>query len=203
MKDHNLSVIALAVGLLFCHAAIAEPMSNEQFKAAEKIISSDYKAGMTKCDSFSGNAEDICIAEAKGKKNVAKANLEDSYKPTIKSHYDARVAKAEADYSVSNEKCDDKSGNDEDVCEKEAKAAKVHEIADAKFQMKTSMANLMAKMKATDATLDAREKAGDAKAEATADKSKADYAVAEEKCEKLAGAAKDACNAEAKVHFEK
>lgn len=46
-----------------------------------------------------------------------------SYKPTVKTHYDARIAKAEADYDVARERCDDLAGNKKDVCVKEAKAA--------------------------------------------------------------------------------
>jgi len=49
---------------------------------------------------LSGNTKDICIAEAKGKEKVAKAELEARNEPTAKNRYDALIAKAEADYAV-------------------------------------------------------------------------------------------------------
>lgn len=190
MKKLNVSIIALAVSLSFSMGANAEAMTKDQYKSHATNINAEYKIAKTKCDAFSGNARDICSAEAKGNKSVAKANLEDSYHPTVETHYDARVAKAEASYSVSMEKCDDKAGNDEDVCVKEAKAAKSHELADAKAQMKTSKVDTTAYEKEVIINKDA-----------TADKRDADYAVAKEKCDVLAGGAKDVCISEAKVRF--
>jgi len=61
---------------------------------------------------------------SQGKEKVAKAELEARYKPSEKNRYQARVAQADADYSVAKEKCDDKAGNEKDVCVKEAKAAR-------------------------------------------------------------------------------
>jgi hypothetical protein len=42
------------------------------------------------------------------------------------------VAKAEADYRVAKERCDDQAGNVKDVCLEEAKAAEAAAKADAK-----------------------------------------------------------------------
>jgi hypothetical protein len=102
------------------------------------------------------------------------------------------VAKADADYSVANQKCDDKDGNAEDVCEKEAKAAKVQATSAAEAQMKTSKAEAVAIEKSTDARKDA-----------VTDTRDADYAVAKEKCEALDGKAEDLCMSDAKVHFDR
>lgn len=201
MKNLKISAIALAIGFAFSVGAMAESMSKEQYKSLEKNLEAEYKVAKAGCDSLAGNANDICVAEAKGKKNIAKAELEANYKPSVKTRYDARVAKADADYSVAIEKCDDKAGNDKDVCVKEAKAAKVHEKADAKAQMKTSKANAVANEKSADAKANATEKKADAHKDAAADKRDADYVVAKEKCEVLAGAAKDLCMSDAKVRF--
>jgi hypothetical protein len=43
------------------------------------------------------------------------------------------VAKAESAYAVAKERCDDKSGNDKDVCVKEAKAVEIKALVDAKI----------------------------------------------------------------------
>jgi len=134
MKNFNISAIALAIGLIFSAGAMAESMTKTQYKSQVKNIESQYKVNKAGCDSLAGNVKDICVAEAKGKQNVAKAELEANYKPSVEARYEAQVARAEANYSVVLEKCDDKAGNAKDVCVKEAKAAKVRQIADAKTQ---------------------------------------------------------------------
>src|SRR5437867_6563051 len=94
MKDLNLSAIALAlvIGLAFSVDAMDKSMSKEQYKSLEKNLEAKYKVDKAGCNSFAGNAKDICIAEAKGKMNIAKAELEAKYKPSAKSRHDARVA---------------------------------------------------------------------------------------------------------------
>jgi osmotically-inducible protein OsmY len=87
------------------------------------------------------------MAEARGKQKVAKAELEATNKPGDKARYAVSVARAEADYAVAKEKCDDKAGNDKKVCVKDAKAAETRAKTDAKAQMKTADASKPAKEK--------------------------------------------------------
>jgi hypothetical protein len=141
------------------------------------------------------------MAEAKGKENVAKAELEGSYKPTKKTRYNVSIAKAQADYSVAREKCDDKAGNDKDVCIKEAKAAQIAANADAKALLKTTDANQVARDKTAAARMTASEKRAAARQDAATDKRNAEYAVAKAKCDTFADDAKAACVKEAKVRF--
>ncbi len=201
MNNLNISALTLVLGLAFSMTATAENITKDQYKLQETKINAEYKYAKVRCESLAGNAEDICYAEEKGKKNVAQAELEHSYTNTVKSRYNLHVAKADADYSVSMEKCDAKAGNEEDVCEKEAKAAKVHAMADAKAQMSTSKVNAVANEKATEANVKAMEKATEAHKDATTEKRQADYAVAKEKCDALAGSAKNQCMSDAKVSF--
>jgi hypothetical protein len=201
MKNFNISMIALAIGLAFSAGVMAESMSKNQYESHVKNIEAEYKVAKVGCDSFAGNANDICVAEAKGKTSLAKAELEASYKPSVKTRYDARITKADADYTVAIERCDDKAGNDKDVCVKEAEAAKVHQIADAQTNMKTSKANAVANEESDDANAKATKKKADAHKSVASDKRDADYAVAKEKCRVLAGAAKDQCMSDAKVRF--
>ena len=163
----------------------------------------ESKSARVSCDSLSANAKDVCMVEANGKETVAKAELEARYKPTEKTRYEARVAKARADYSVAKEKCDDKAGNAKDVCAKEAKAVETRAKADAKAQMKTSQANKAAKETSSEARRKADENGADARKDAAADKRDADYAVAKEKCDVYAGGAKDYCVNQAKARFGK
>jgi hypothetical protein len=203
MKNFNFSEITLAACLIFSAPAMAESMSKNQFKSQEKNIASEFKSAKAACSSLAGNAGDICIAEAKGNSSIANAELKFNYKPSTKSRYGLRVAKADAEHSVAIEKCDDKAGNVKDVCVKEADAAQVHQLADAKFKAKTLKANADANEESADANADARKKAGDAYSDAKEDKNDADLAVAKEKCDALAGSAKSICVDDAKARFSK
>ena len=86
-------------------------MSKESYTMAKTNADAQYKIDKDACSSASGNAKDICMAEAKGKDNVAKANAQASYENTPKARQNARVTAAEASYKVAIEKCDDLAGN--------------------------------------------------------------------------------------------
>lgn len=201
MKTLNLNVIALAVSLAISTGAMAQSLSKTDYKAGKDVIAAEYKLAKKGCAPLSGNANDICEAEAKGRDKVALAELELHYKPTLENHYKASVAKAEAVYAVANERCDDKAGNVKDVCVKEAKAAEIGAKADAKAQMKALDANTTAYEKAAAANDKATEKAVDAFKDANADKLEAQYKVAKEKCDTYAGSTKDECINKAKLNF--
>lgn len=203
MNKLNISIITMALSLAFSTGAIAQNMSKDDYKAGKDKIAAEYKSAKAACDSLSGNPKDICVADAKGKEKVAKAELEAGYKPSNKATYEVSVAKAEADYAVAKERCDDMSGNAKDVCVKEAKAAETTAKANAKAQMKTAEANVTAKEKTTEARSDASKTATDARKDATADKRDAEYAVAKEKCDTFSGDAKDQCLNQAKARFGK
>ena len=201
MNKLNITAVAAAVALAFSAGAIAANMSKDDYTAAKARIAADYKTASTNCGSFAANAKDICIAEAKGKDKVAKAELEAGYKPAKDSSYKVSIAKAEADYAVAIEKCDDKAGNDKNVCVKEAKAAQVSTKADAKALLKTSSANDVAAKKTTAARAKASEENAVSRKDAATDKRNADYAVAREKCDTFADDAKTTCVKEAKARF--
>lgn len=107
-------------------------MSKETSNATEAQITAQYKTDREVCNSMSGNTKDICVAEAKGREKVAKAELDAQKKNTDKARQEVLVTKAEAEYDIAKERCDDRSGNDKDVCRKDAKAALQTAKADAK-----------------------------------------------------------------------
>jgi hypothetical protein len=170
----------------------AAPISKDAYDLAVKNAETQYKTDKDACSSRTGNAKDICLAEASGKEKVAKADAEAAYKNTPKVREDARVARAEATYNVAKEKCDELAGNPKDVCVKEANAALVKAKADAKVERV-----------AADTQQDAATKQADARKEAAADKRDAEFKVAIEKCDALAGPAKDSCVSSAKVQYGK
>lgn len=181
-KLFTLKASLLVAGLLalpMAHAATS--MSKADYSAAKKGISATYKTDKDACAALAGNAKDVCTEEAKAKEKVAKTELEYGYTGKPGDWTKAAVAKAESTYAVAKERCDDLSGNPKDVCVQEAKAVEAKALADAKLGKQV----------------------GEAKRDAAADKLDADYKVAIEKCDALAGDAKSACVTSAKTAFGK
>lgn len=122
MKQTLLS-IAAALCLGLAGSAGAAAMSKAEYQAQKDRIQADYKVDRDKCGPLKGNAQDICKAEAKGKYDVSKAELEAQYEPSPRHEAKVKTEKADADYKVARQKCQDLSGNPKDVCQKDAKAA--------------------------------------------------------------------------------
>ena len=182
MNNHfNFKASLVVAALLVLPAAQAATMNKAEYKADKARISADYKADKAACASLAGNAKDICVEEAKAKESVARAELEYSYSGKSGDQTKVLEAKAKSAYAVAKEKCDDQAGNAKDVCVKEAKAVEVKALADAKMGKQIH----------------------EARKEASEDKRDADYKVAVEKCDAMAGAAKTSCITAAKANFGK
>lgn len=175
----NLSLITLALAALPLSSAFA--VSKAENSAARSRIEAAYKVDRAACNSLAQNAKDVCVEEAKAKEKVALAEQEFAYTGTVADQRKVATVKAETAYTVAKERCDDKSGNDKDVCVKEAKAVETKALADVNLGKKV----------------------GEAVSEAKDDKRDANYKVAAEKCDALAGAAKDSCMMEAKQKYGK
>jgi len=105
----------------------------------EERIEQAAKADKERCNSMKGNAKDICMAEAKGKEKVAKAELDAKHaKDRVKAQQKVTEAKAEAKYEVDKQRCDDQKGEAKDACMKQARVerdklkGKAEKTADAK-----------------------------------------------------------------------
>jgi hypothetical protein len=180
-KHATLKTTLLVAALLAMPLAQAAAMNKSEYDAQKSRISAEYDSAKSACGSLAGNAKDICVEEAKAKEKVAKAELEYNYTGKPADWTKVQKVKAETTYAVAKERCDDKSGNDKDVCVKEAKAAETKALADAKMNKKV----------------------GEAKMDAADDKRDADYKVQMEKCDALAGEAKSSCVASAKANHGK
>lgn len=172
----HFTALATAVALAAALPAWSADDATTQ-KQAKSSAQATYQNARKVCDPMSGNAKDICAAEAKATRDKAVAQAEATQKGTPKAHLNARMTAAKADYNVAVERCDDKAGNDKDVCVKEAKAARTRVEADAKASRENT---------------ETRKDAQQAKQEAA-------YKVAAEKCDSLSGDSKDACMARAKA----
>lgn len=176
-----LKPVVITAAVVMISAAQAATITKTDYQAGKTRIDADYKADKAACASLAANAKDICVEESKAKEKVARAELEYSFTGKSKDRSKVLVAKAESAYAVAKEKCDDKAGNDKDVCVKEAKAVKVKALADAKMGKEIS----------------------EARTDASDEKRDADYKVAIEKCDALAGDAKAGCVGSAKAKFGK
>ena len=179
---HRTAAAALLLSsLLGAQALYAANISRPDYTAGKDRIAAAYKADKAACKPLAGNARDICNEEATAKEKVALAELEFAHTGTRKDQDHIVTVKADTAYAVAKERCDDLAGNAKDVCVKEAKAVQTKALADLKMGQKV----------------------GAARSDAMADKRDADYKVAAEKCDMLAGDAKTSCVASAKSKFGK
>jgi hypothetical protein len=177
---HSKSTLMLAT-LLCLPSAFAASMTQAEFSAGQTRIGAELKADKVACDRLAGNTKDICVEEAKAKDKIGLAELTANYSGTAADQNKLLVARAEAAYAVAKEKCDDQAGNAKDVCVKEAKAVETKALADAKMGKQISAA----------------------RSDAASDKRDADYKLAVEKCDVLAGDAKTSCVNAAKSQYGK
>jgi hypothetical protein len=133
----TINAIAIAIGLAFSAGAIAQGVSEAEYKSGKAGIAAEYKSGRAACAPFSGARKDgsrgkikrqICEAEAKGKRDVARAELEARYVPSTKNSDAVNTAKAKADYSVAKVRCAE-ADHVKQVCLEEAKAVQVRALA--------------------------------------------------------------------------
>ena len=180
-KPLNFKSSFLLAAMLVLPAAYAGSMNKADYTAGKTRIGADFDAAKTACASLAGNAKDICVEEGKAKEKIALAELEAGYTGKASDRSNVLTVRAEAGYAVAKERCDDFAGNVKDVCVQEAKAAETKALADAKLGKEI----------------------GKAGTEAAQTKRDADYKVAAEKCDAMAGEAQANCMASAKATYGK
>ena len=80
------------VGLAGCTLAFGAAMSASEYAVAKDRATAEYKAAKAQCKNLSGNARDVCTAEATAAEKKAKAEAEAQYKNTDQAHRDARIS---------------------------------------------------------------------------------------------------------------
>ncbi len=177
----NPYILAAVLGLMFAPLAHAAPMSRSDYESAGARIKAEFKADNDRCAAMSTDARRVCVEEAKGTEKTARADLEFSYTGKARDQKRAQIARADSAYAIAKEKCASKAGTDKDVCVQEAKTVQAKTLADIKLGGDVSSAR----------AVNADEKRD------------ADYQLALEKCDAVAGDAKDNCIAAAKQRFGK
>jgi hypothetical protein len=184
-----------------CISASAAPMTKTDYKSGKASIAAQFKADKIACDAQTANAKDICREEAKGRDNVALAELEAQYEPSTKHSYQIKTARADATFAVAKEKCDDQTGNAKDLCRTEAKSAHTAALAEAQLTEKTVQNNKAESKTIQAAESKAADKNASAQKSATSDIREAQYKTAAEKCNAFASDAKTKCITDAKTQY--
>lgn len=188
MFKNTLITTALTAALM--GVSYAE-MSRSEVKSEEERIAATFRSNKARCANLSGNTKDICMAEAKGAEKIAKAELDARRKNnTAQTRFDVRIVRAEAVYDIAKQKCEDRAGNDKDVCMRDAKAALTAAMSDARVELEVAKASSQANDRVSEARIDAAQA-----------KRKADYLAARERCDTYSGDAKQRCVADAKYQF--
>jgi hypothetical protein len=180
MKTHpHAPRLLCALVLAGLAGAASANLTPPVYATAKDEVKAMFKTERESCNAMSGNAKDVCVERAKGHEKVALAHLDYQHTGNAKDRNAYLEARIEAKYKVAKEVCDAKAGNDKDVCTADAKAA--HDKA--KADLKASKAITEAQNDQMEARL------------------KADYKAANERCDTLAGNAKDSCQASAKARY--
>lgn len=125
-KAHSFKLSVLVASLFAVSSSFAaDAMSKEDYKAAKDKISAEYKSAKQACDALKDNARDVCEKEATAKEKVALAELDFNRSGKDSDRIKAERVKAEQEYAVAKERCEDKKGDEERACKKEAKAAEL------------------------------------------------------------------------------
>ena len=129
----------LLAGLLACAGGYAQAageanarLTRDQASAEHDRVEATYKADKEACKKMDGNAKDVCEAEAKGKEQVANAEIDYKRSGTERDRMKIAETRAKADYAIAKERCEDRPRAEQSLCKKEAKAAEKAAIANAK-----------------------------------------------------------------------
>jgi hypothetical protein len=120
-RNAILSAAAAAIGLAFSASAPAQAISKAAYDAARRDIAGDYRTARIGCEPMEGDVRDSCVADVRGRHEIALAELEVAYRPGAKTLDDLRLAKSRTDHQVAIGKCDEKAGKARDTCIAEAK----------------------------------------------------------------------------------
>lgn len=131
-KLFNSPFILCAVTALISLPAAA--LTTVEVNAQKQNIKTIHSSAIKQCKSAEGNARDVCQKQADGNEKVATAELNARARPSSTTRFDANIARAQAEYEVATQRCDDQSGDAKASCKKEAEARFAKAREDARLQ---------------------------------------------------------------------
>ena len=131
---HKVFIVSVAASTVFGFVDVVNAVESTRadYVTAKAQAHELYKDARAQCASLSGIPKKVCVKEAKLEQVRSTAQAEAAYKNTSKARANAHLEIAEAEYELAIAKCALQSGDDKDICVKQAKAVKTAEIAQAK-----------------------------------------------------------------------
>lgn len=128
-----LSKVGMALASL-CAAATVLAMSDEEIRAETNRIAAQYSTAMAHCQTLQGNDKQVCVEDAKGSQRVAQAERDAKLLGDADHNYQVRIARADADYRVAKERCNEMRGDAVGICKIDAQAAYLKAQQDAQVK---------------------------------------------------------------------
>lgn len=110
------------------------PMTKKVYDAEKTRIDAQAQADRKLCRALNGPRRDVCEAEAKGRADALKAELEARYKPSPEATLEAKYVTADANYAVARAKCRLLRGDAREDCTDQAKLAREAAMRQAKVE---------------------------------------------------------------------
>ncbi|MCW5623525.1 MAG: hypothetical protein KIT73_02270 [Burkholderiales bacterium] len=113
-----------ALAAAFCIALIPDTahagMSQSAYKAALDEIAAQHASDQAGCRADVDQAYADCMAEAKARAALSKAEVTAVYNPSARNQYDLALAKAESVYATALTACSSRAGNAKSKCRQDA-----------------------------------------------------------------------------------
>lgn len=172
--------------MLACAALVgagqAGAASDERFQQYRESLEgarATYRADAAHCRQEKGGARQLCLAEARAVHKKASAEAVAHWRNTAQARTDARIVAADADLEVAKVRCKTGPGRARDACLRQARQERLAATTDARSDLRVT---------------EARDRDKE-------ERKKRYYRAAREKCDALAGAAREACMTLARAQY--
>ena len=107
-------------------------MSKNKFETLGDNIDKEFKVATARCNPLNNDKSAICNAKAEGARDIARAELQATFKPTIQNRYDANMTSAGANYTIATKQCNSLQDSEIDACKLLTKETYVRDTANAR-----------------------------------------------------------------------
>lgn len=125
-------VLGTAVAAVPAHKP--QPLTKQAYQAEKARIDAQYQGNRKLCAATKGHAQDVCEAEATGRRKALQAELDARFQPSPDAEQKAKKVTADANFDVAKVKCDAFKDQAKKRCLAEAKDAREAAIRQAKVE---------------------------------------------------------------------
>ena len=132
-KSLILIAIATAMAWLFVLSGVnAQSMNKDKYVALNENIKLEYQASKKRCEPLTKSDASFCQLKAEAARNIARAELEADFKPTIQNRYNANMIEASANYAVASKQCEIMQQQQSITCKQLTKETYAKDTANAR-----------------------------------------------------------------------